>query len=697
MTKRRTHQIHKNVWRSLYICGSLLLLLLGGMSWATNTNFARQTTTRLNHNRWLAALVFNMSKTTEYDYFTNSKQVTTLPAATITTGPSFTNTTYLPLIHGPLPATILIAAAHIDSALSGEADEAIMLWNVDTRAQPLAGWQLRTAYRQATFPLTSTLTLQPGEHLWCAASVITFALSFGHTPACVWGTTGDEAPSQQRLTGNLALTNRGGVVQLLSSEGILVDTLVYGDETTPITGWLGRAAQLYTRGGIPNTGQILYRKYTPNTGIPYDTDQATDWSGDLSDPQWGRQVWMPGWPSPFLPASRFAPRAVDASATVTVAIGPEGLYTPLAALLATAQSSIDLSLYTVEHVALAETIAAAAKRGVKVRLLLEGSPPGGISDYQKWCVTQIVEAGGDVRYLAVQEEAPAGYRTRYRYTHAKYGIVDSNSVFNGTENFGTDSMPITATVGGRRGIYLFTDASEIVAEFQRIFVADWSPERFSDLQPYMAEHPKYGSPPVDFTIPVPNQYDVESSPFSALTTARGPGNLALLRAPDSANRPDVGLYALLGRAGAGDAIHVMQLYEHKHWGPSTSNPVADPNPRLEALISAARRGAEVTVLLDSYFDDSDGLRSNRATVDYLNLVATTEGLPLTARLGNPTGGGIHAKLYLVRLGSERWSIVGSLNGSEISHKLNREVLLQTDFATIYERLLEIFQWDWQHS
>jgi cardiolipin synthase A/B len=125
--------------------------------------------------------------------------------------------------------------------------------------------------------------------------------------------------------------------------------------------------------------------------------------------------------------------------------------------------------------------------------------------------------------------------------------------------------------------------------------------------------------------------------------------------------------------------------------------MANPDPRLEMLIDAARRGAQVRVLLDSFFDDEDGRRSNRATVDYVRAIAAAEGLDLEARLGNPTGRGIHAKLVLVRVDGETWSAVGSLNGGKISHKVNREVLLLTDAPTVYARLAEIFHWDWAQS
>ena len=62
------------------------------------------------------------------------------------------------------------------------------------------------------------------------------------------------------------------------------------------------------------------------------------------------------------------------------------------------------------------------------------------------------------------------------------------------------------------------------------------------------------------------------------------------------------------------------------------------------------------VLLDSLFDDDDALRSNHATVEYLNLIAQNEGLDIEARTGNPTGGGIHMKLGLLRVGGETWTV-----------------------------------------
>jgi hypothetical protein len=78
----------------------------------------------------------------------------------------------------------------------------------------------------------------------------------------------------------------------------------------------------------------------------------------------------------------------------------------------------------------------------------------------------------------------------------------------------------------------------------------------------------------------------------------------------------------------------------------------------------------VRVLLDNLFDDVDGLRPNRATVDYLNAIAAAENLDPTTAIGNSTVDGIHAKLILMHVGGEIWSAVGTLNGGEVCHEVN---------------------------
>lgn len=603
---------------------------------------------------------------------------------------NITSTLYLPLIQRPAPR-LLIAAAHIDSAISGEGDEALWLWNSGPIAAPLAGWQINGNGRTATFPPTTTLTIPVNAGLWCTADPTIFRRTFGFAPGCEWGA--DDDPAVLDLSGNAPrLTNSGGAIRLLSPNGKTADVLIYGDENLIPAGWNGAAAQLYNRGAIGAAGQVWRRKADGESAFA-DTDSAADWSGDIADLAWGRQVFFPGWrlwQSGWKPSTQ----PIQASGTLTLAIGPDGLYEPMAAFLQSAQTSLDLSLYTLEHPLLAQEIAAAAQRSVSVRLLLEGSVAGGISDAQRWCVAQIAAAGGQVYYLDSRADAPNGFRPRYRFLHAKYGIADSAHAFVGTENLTPDSMPVPVNDSvppGRRGVYLFTDAAAVIAELAALFAYDWQPEIFWDLRPY---DPATDGPPEGYAPPDTPPQELRPAPFRLPVTYTGHFVFALLTTPEDSTRPDNPLARLLDRAGAGDEIRWVQLYEHKYWGDTFSNPVADPNPRLAGLMGAARRGASVRLLLDSYFDEPDDDRSNRATVDYLRLVAQAEGVDIQAATGNPAGTGIHAKAGALAISDERWVLVGSVNGGEISHKINREVSLLVQAAPLYERLVELVEADW---
>lgn len=472
---------------------------------------------------------------------------------------------YLPLIVGESPPKIVIAAAYIDSVISHEPDEAILLWNLGPHAQSFAGWRLSTATRQSTFPITSTLSLAPGDRLWCTNETAAFRISFGEDAACEWGHNTD--PSVLNLDGALQLTNVGGVIHLQDGDGTIVDTLLYGEVQESIATWQGRPAVLYARGSVPSEGQVWQRKRDPNTDLPIDSDQAADWAGDLTDIEWGRRIRMPGWRG-WERGDLAVPESSASLATVTVAVGPEGLYRPLVDAFASATRTLDMSLYTFEHPELTETLVQALNRGVRIRMLLEGGPPGGIDDVQRWCVAQIAAAGGDIRYLAAQENTPKGYRPRYRFTHAKYIIIDGSYIAIGTENFSLNSMPLPQIepVGGRRGFYLLMDAIPVVQSLQHIFDSDWAPERFLDLRSFRIDDEVYGGPPSDFVLPEATQWEVVQAPFSTPVTIQGYARFGVMSAPENALRSDSGLLNLIHQAGVGDNIQLIQLYERKHWG-----------------------------------------------------------------------------------------------------------------------------------
>jgi hypothetical protein len=68
---------------------------------------------------------------------------------------------------------------------------------------------------------------------------------------------------------------------------------------------------------------------------------------------------------------------------------------------------------------------------------------------------------------------------------------------------------------------------------------------------------------------------------------------------------------------------------------------------------------------------------------------------MQAQLGDPSGRGIHNKMVLVWLaGAGGYAHVGSINGSEASSKINRELALQVRSDEVYLYLARVFENDW---
>ncbi len=600
---------------------------------------------------------------------------------------------YLPLVMRNTwsqPPPLLIAALYYDTYLADEPDEAFQLFNPTGVPAPLDGWQLSSAGRTVTFP--AGMMLAAHARLWCARSAQYFRLSFGDQPGCEYG--GDSDPAVPDLTGSAPrFGNSGGRVVLTSPEASYADVLVYegGDTTAP--GWQGPSVYPYQPiQSFGAEGQVLYRKLDQGSGLPVaDTDTRADWAQDPADAIDGRKVQHPGWALDRF----FLPQVVTERATVAAFVSPDHAFAALKALLEATRSSMRFEGYTFENARLGEVVAARARGGVRVEMLLEGGPPGGVSLQQRWIVAQIAAAGGQVYYL--RADASQDIHSRYAYQHGKFWVLDGATALVSSENISPEAYPDDdpgdGTLG-RRGVTLVTDAASVVARLSAIMDADIAPATQRDVWAWDATDASLGAPPSDFSPSYESGgtfYPIQA-PQPLIT--EGEFTFQVIQAPEGALRTQDSLLGLLNRAGAGDTVLVEQLYEQTYFGSTNSSVTADPNPRLEAYIAAARRGATVRVLLDAFFDDLASPRSNLRTVEYLSYIAQAEGLDLQARRGNPTGLGIHNKLVLAQIGGQGWAVAGSLNGGEVSAKLNREVALLVGSDAAYDYLARVFWYDW---
>lgn len=573
--------------------------------------------------------------------------------------------------------SILIDAILYDGYELFDADEAVRLRSAGDETVDLNGWQLSDG-GTTTAVIPTNLLLAPNQAVWLTNDNTAFARQFGFA-------------ADLQLDAWPGFANGGDELILLNPAGEVVDVVVYEDGDTTTIGWTGAAVQPYKVSAVfGEEGQILYRRRSPQTGLPVpDSNQAIDWAQTGSDVVNGRKVLYPGWDAAAAD-NYFFTRRITTTATITLAIAPDNAYETLVAHIHQAQTSIQLASLTFEHLGLVEALVAAAQRGVDVSLLLEGAPAGGLPNQEKY-VCQQLEAAGGVCWFMGNDEAQRIF-DRYRFMHAKYLVIDGRIAAISSENMSPNSMPDDDKMDGtwgRRGIVLLTDAPEVVEYLATLFAADLDPAHV-DIFRWNAGHPTYGAPAVGF-VPIRESGGISYTVrFPQAAIFQGTWAMEIVQSPENSLQPQDGLLGLVGRAGAGDTVLVQQLSERPYWGATTSNPNNDPNPRLEAFLAAARRGATVRLLLDSFFNEESSAVSNAATCDYVNLIARSERLRLSCLLVNPTGLGIHNKMVLAEIDGRGYIHIGSLNGTELSNKGNREVAIQVQSDEAYAFLADLF-------
>lgn len=496
-------------------------------------------------------------------------------------------------------------------------------------------------------------------------------------------------------TTSFSLSNSNVMLQLVNTNRQIVDTLVYGDGAGQ-AGWNGPPLQPYTiTQSISAAGQVLMRRLDPLTAQPVpDTDTALDWRNHRDDVLQTRAPAYPGWQI----ESFSAPAASNSN--LSLAIAPDASFDFVKRALSAATSSIDIESFTFENIGIAEVLASKAAAGVVVRLLLDGAPVGGLSDQTRWICGRITTADptGRSGCWFMRSESAGKIHARYAFFHAKFALIDNMRLMMGSENFGASGMPDddkSDGTAGHRGVMALLDAPALVARARAIFEADIDPAN-RDITRWCALCGDFGAPAATFT-------PITATGGSSYTVRFGewvssaPVLMTLFTSPENHISGAGSIIEVMNRAGAGDEILFEQLDEPLYWGPTSSNFETDPNPRLQAAMGAAQRGASVRVLMDGFYDNPSDLRSNAGTAQVLNDLARTNGWDLKAIRGNPTHLGIHNKMILVRAGGRFFSSVGSWNGTEISAKRDREMSVLIESSEAHAFLRGMFMTDWHLS
>jgi hypothetical protein len=590
-------------------------------------------------------------------------------------------------------STLLIDRVYYDTYFPNQPEEAFRLINVSTAPISLTDWTI--ADGEGSITLTGNIT--PGASLWIAKTAISFTLAFGYSPTYEYEGDSDPNIPNLALSGTLSLADAGDQLILKDETGSIVDSIVWGTGTLTGTDWSGATIEPYTSSSIGAKGQILYRKLDQISGQPVpDTDTAADWAQSRDDNINGKKVLHPGWDlERYFQTAKFTQTAV-----ITYLIAPDNLYENVRSVISQAQTSIRYEGYTFNNADLGLALAARAAAGVSVTVYLEGGPVGGLDNQEKWICKQIETAGGQCWFIINDASAAPPIHARYVDQHAKFMLVDDRWLLTGSENLDYTSMPAdnkSDGTSGNRGIWLWTDASGPLSHLREVFDHDLDPLHHRDVKRWNALDPIYGAPPLTYTVNVTSGGTGYTVQFTQPIVISGSIPFEVVQSPENALRDADALLGMVVRAGRGSRVLIEQLYEYKYWGMTSSSPITDPNPRLEAYIAAARRGATVDILLDAAYNDPLDPRGNTATCAYANGIAVTEELNLACLLGNPTGTGLHNKMVLVTASDRGWVHTGSINGSENSNKQNREVAVQVESLPAYDALAQVFWYDWLAS
>ncbi|WOF17022.1 phospholipase [Methanoplanus sp. FWC-SCC4] len=457
-------------------------------------------------------------------------------------------------------------------------------------------------------------------------------------------------PEGSAIKGSLVVAREGSAYRAVHGE--FPDYEIYGTESNvPDMMRFGRFQ-------MGNSGDELILKKGETVifevSWPYDVCKREGQVHVFSDGVWDKRP-------VFIGQSDFKAQTYE-NVNLTVFVSPDCSYDVLSSAFRDASEYILINVYEFSNPKIAGIVGSKAKSGVKVSMLLEGGPVGGIPSSEYYVASVLNESGVPVYSMETENGI---HHSPYRYDHAKYVVFDGESVLLASENFGVTGFPKRGSAGNRGfGVYIRDEG--VAGYFESVFETDVSSPFVSEFKQKIGTPDKSSLPDYD---PV---FEAQTFEGASVTPVISPDTSCLIR-------------ELIESARV--SVDIEQAYI-KNWS-------SGDNPYLEAAISAAERGVRVRVLLDSYWYNVNGENDNDEMADYINSRAEAENLPLEARTVSLSKTGfekIHNKGVIVD-GSR--VLVSSVNWNENSPQFNREAGVIIEHQGVGEYFGRVFDYDWE--
>jgi phosphatidylserine/phosphatidylglycerophosphate/cardiolipin synthase-like enzyme len=419
------------------------------------------------------------------------------------------------------------------------------------------------------------------------------------------------------------LADNGDEVSLKRTSGEVLDAFVYGNGDTSISGWKGEA---FSR--IP-AGKAAVRSSA------FDTDTAADWKLTVI----GRTE------EKITSSGTF-------NALVTPFVFPDSKGYPIFNALENAQKEVLISMYVMDHKEIVSLLVMLLERGVSVTILLEGSPVGGVPDTELRYMNLLCGKGADVYMI----KSNNGYK-RYDLVHNKYAIIDSKTVAVTSENWREGSF------NGNRGWGALIESKDYAEYMKKIFADDCNNEKY-DIFELKSLYSTIS--PITVT-----QYRIKD--VQSYTTYEA--SVKPVLSPDFSFE-----YLKREITNASYRVYSQQMSIQYAWTDVTSS-----SP-VSWSLTAAGNGADVRILADVTFDDTDSSSWNGMTISLINdmeglqaRVMSNDGFSLTHNKG-------------VIIDDTVW--ISSVNWTNAAFMNNREVAVAVISYDVSEYYASYFLTDW---
>ncbi|MFP4608525.1 MAG: phospholipase D-like domain-containing protein [Candidatus Aenigmatarchaeota archaeon] len=460
----------------------------------------------------------------------------------------------------------------------------------------------------------------------------------------VWNETADAVWTNESAVesdGNFTLSDESGKV-LLSLNDRTIDSFYYGD---------GEGGKLWSGEWVERHWKGEYAKRKELNGETVGSDKE-NWT-------WERR-WMVG-------HSNFHSEEMTYRGNISGYTAPDSSLRILLDHINDTEETLQVAVYQLESLRIARRIANLSRDGIEVKVLVDGSPVGGISEKEHYALSLIKENEGEIRTIGGERYSP------YDFFHCKYIIRDERSVLISSENFVDTGYPLDRK-RGNRGWGVVIENEKVAEYYDEVYRSDWY---FTEIykKRTFEEEPE-GS----------DRDDTFYTPKFNGTEFYGKSKVTPLLSPDTSMSPSTILDMI---ESADHSIYVQQAYIN-YWSDGK-------NPYLTALKDAALQGIEVKVLLDStwYQMEKHG-GENDLIVRNLNTFGEEEDISLEARLLSSYKDllKIHNKGMVV---DESRVMVSSINWNANSPLHNREVGVIVENERLAEYYSEVFLTDWEDT